>query len=153
MMTSHPLALVGSKMHSYEEVSFAPTVEETVLTGKWAQKAEIAELGDEVRPTSVVAPCCCPAPCGCAWAVVGRRAKDAAQPLAASSMPASHQARGPRRIEVAASLRGLALEVLMISAPLVEVALDVPEDRPRLISTPPELDRSHSACRDDIGRL
>jgi hypothetical protein len=72
MMTSHPLALVGSKMHSYEEFSmtalnshsFAPTVEETVLAGKCAQKAEIAEPGDEVRPTSVVAPRCCPAPCG-----------------------------------------------------------------------------------------
>ena len=71
MMTSHPLAEVGSNMHSYDEFlmtsskehSFAPTIESTVEVGKWAQKAEIAEPGAELRPTDTDAACCDPAPC------------------------------------------------------------------------------------------
>jgi hypothetical protein len=74
MMTSHPLAVVGSNMHSYEEflmtasrsISFAPTIEPTVEVGKWAQKAEIAEPGAEFRPADTGAACCDPAPCCCA---------------------------------------------------------------------------------------
>jgi hypothetical protein len=112
-------------MHSYVEFSmtasklrsFAPTIEETVETGKWAQKAEMAVCGVELSPVSTDAARCDPVSCR-AWAAAGSTARDATQLLAASIAPASHRARALCRIEVVVAPRGApAHEVLISSAP------------------------------------
>jgi hypothetical protein len=103
-MHSNELLLKAS---AFPSKTVDPTIEETFVVEKCAQKAETAEPGTELTPAKADAARTVPAvECCCAWEVAGSKARDAAQPLAASSAPTSRRAQALDRRRLAASVWG-----------------------------------------------